>query len=192
MDETWDEIKLVFGRVPPVHMLRGMQCSGLRWPFWGAWIAIAVDLCDLLLFDLLTPLNLGGWPDYQSFDKWADQVYLAAFLIVAIRDFRPLEKRISIALYLFRLVGFIAFEAGAPRELLFFVPNLFEFWFLAVVTVAHFRPAFAWTPARAAAVLAPLLVLKLIQEWALHVGRVFDAFTFLDALGAIWRFITGG
>jgi len=161
----------------------------LRWPFAGALLAIGVDLFDLLLFNLL---DLGGVPDYQAFDKWADQVYLAAFLVVALRDFRPLEKRIAVGLYLFRLVGFIAFEAGAPRELLFAFPNLFEFWFVAVVLLARLRPSFAWTPARAAAVLAALLIAKLVQEWALHIARLFDSFTFLDALGAIWRFLRGG
>lgn len=33
MDETWDQLSQTFGRTPPIHMLRGMQCSGLRWPF---------------------------------------------------------------------------------------------------------------------------------------------------------------
>ena len=33
MDDTWDQIASTFGRTPPVHMLRGMQCSGMRWPF---------------------------------------------------------------------------------------------------------------------------------------------------------------
>jgi hypothetical protein len=33
MDECWDEISRTFNRTPPIHMLRGMQCSGLRWPF---------------------------------------------------------------------------------------------------------------------------------------------------------------
>ncbi len=164
----------------------------LRWPFWGALVAIAVDLTDLLLLDLLVPTGLGPWPDYQAFDKWADQVYLLAFLVVALRDFRPLEKWIAVALYLFRLVGFVAFELGAPREMLFLVPNLFEFWFLAVVTVAHVRPGFAWTPGRAAAVLGLLLGAKLVQEWALHVARLFDSFTFLEALDWIRRVVFGG
>jgi len=33
MDDAWDQIVITFGRTPPIHMLRGMQCSGLRWPF---------------------------------------------------------------------------------------------------------------------------------------------------------------
>lgn len=33
MDETWNELARVFGITPPIHMLRGMACSGMRWPF---------------------------------------------------------------------------------------------------------------------------------------------------------------
>ena len=106
----------------------------LRWPFWGGIAAVICDLFDLLLFNLF--VTYGGWPGfdgYQAFDKWADQVYLAAFLVVALRDFAPGPRLVAAALWLFRLVGFLAFEAGwAPREALILFPNVFEFWFLAV------------------------------------------------------------
>jgi hypothetical protein len=164
----------------------------LRWPFWGGIAAVICDLCDLLLFDLAA--RLGGWSGfagYQAFDKWADQVYLAAFLIVALRDFAPGPRLVAAALWLFRLVGFAAFESGlAPREALFLVPNVFEFWFLAVAFTMRYRPSFAWTPRRTAVILGALLAAKLVQEWALHVGRIFDSMTFLGALGAIWDTVT--
>lgn len=35
MDECWNSIVQTFGRIPPIHMLRGMQCSGKRWPFYS-------------------------------------------------------------------------------------------------------------------------------------------------------------
>lgn len=35
MDETWNCILQQFGRIPPIHMLRGMQLSGKRWPFYS-------------------------------------------------------------------------------------------------------------------------------------------------------------
>src|SRR5207244_725558 len=70
----------------------------LRWPLAGGLFAILVDLSDLLLRDLLNPLPLGGMPDYQSFDKWADQVYLGLFLVVALRWSDP-ERSIAVALY---------------------------------------------------------------------------------------------
>lgn len=160
----------------------------LRWPFWGAIVAVACDLLDLLLFDLF--VTYGGWAgmaDYQAFDKWADQVYLAAFLWVALRDFAPTPRLIAVILWASRFAGFAAFEAGwLPREALLLFPNLFEFWFLAVAFTMRYRPAFTWTPSRSAVVLAVLLAGKLAQEWALHVGRVFDSMTFLEALGSLW------
>ena len=33
MDDIWDQISAKHRRLPHVHMLRGMQCSGERWPF---------------------------------------------------------------------------------------------------------------------------------------------------------------
>lgn len=33
MDDTWNALALTYGRAPRLHMLRGMQLSGMRWPF---------------------------------------------------------------------------------------------------------------------------------------------------------------
>ena len=114
----------------------------LRWPLAGGILAILVDLSDLLLRDTL---DLGGIPDYQAFDKWVDQVYLAAFLVVALR-WRGPERAIAIGLYVFRLVGFVAFEVTGERALLLLFPNVFEPWFLVVAAIHRFRPGFTWRP----------------------------------------------
>jgi hypothetical protein len=161
----------------------------LRWPFWGAVLAIVVDLFDLLLLNLAVEYaGWAGFDGYQAFDKWADQAYLLTFLIVALRDFPRTARIIAVVLYGFRLVGFLGFEAGlVPREGLFLFPNLFEFWFLAVAFTMRYRPTFEWTPARSVATLVFLLAAKELQEWALHVTRLFDGVTFLDALDAIRR-----
>ncbi len=181
----------------PVVVLVGLyRVAGsllvLRWPFWGGVAAVGCDLFDLLLFDVA--VRYGGWAGftgYQAFDKWADQVYLAAFLLVALRTFQRGPRLVAAGLWLFRLLGFVAFETGlAPREALFLVPNVFEFWFLAVAFTLRYRPTFTWTPARTVLVLTGLLAAKLAQEWALHVARLFDAMTFLDAVGSIWEALT--
>ena len=39
--------------------------------------------------------------------------------------------------------------------------------------------------------LGALTAVKELQEWALHVGRVFDGYSSLDALGALWAWLTG-
>jgi hypothetical protein len=160
----------------------------LRWPLAGGILAVLVDLADLLLRDTL---DLGGIPDYQAFDKWVDQVYLAAFLVVALRWHGP-ERTIAVALYVFRLVGFVAFEATGERALLLLFPNVFEPWFLVVAAVHRFRPGFAWRPAVMAAVLVALLALKEAQEWALHGARLFDGISSLEFLDAVRRWLTGG
>jgi hypothetical protein len=158
----------------------------LRWPLAGGILAILVDLSDLLLRDLL---DLGGIPDYQSFDKWADQVYLAAFLVVALRWTGP-ERTIAVALYLFRLVGFVAFEATGQRDLLLLFPNVFELWFLLVAAVHHFRPAATWRPITISVALVLLVGLKEVQEWALHGARLFDGINTLQAIEIVrgWLF----
>jgi hypothetical protein len=160
----------------------------LRWPLAGGILAIVVDLSDLLLRDVL---DLGGIPDYQSFDKWVDQVYLGAFLVVALRWSGP-ERAISVGLYLFRLVGFVAFELTGERALLLLFPNVFEPWFLLVAAIHRFRPGFAWRPATTIAVLAVLVAIKEVQEWALHGARLFDSISSLDFLEIVRRWLFGG
>jgi hypothetical protein len=159
----------------------------LRWPLAGGLLAILVDLSDLLLRDVL---DLGGIPDYQSFDKWIDQVYLACFLIVALRWSNP-ERSIAVALYAFRMIGFVAFEVTGDRAILLAFPNVFELWFLAVAAIHAVRPGFTWRPRTTAALLVLLTAAKELQEWALHGARLFDGISSLEFLDGVRRWLTG-
>jgi hypothetical protein len=158
----------------------------LRWPLLGGLLAVLIDLSDLLLRDLL---DLGGVPDYQSLDKWLDQVYLGAFLLVALRWTGP-ARTVAVALYLFRLVGFVAFELTGERSLLLLFPNVFEFWFLAVAALGDARVA-RWSKGQVALALVILTGLKEVQEWALHGARLFDSIGTLEAIDLVWRRLTG-
>ncbi|HXH23485.1 MAG TPA: hypothetical protein VNN10_15815 [Dehalococcoidia bacterium] len=185
----------------------------LRWAFVGGVIAVLVDLSDLFMMNLL---QLGGVSNYQAFDKWLDQVYMACFLLVALRWPGP-AREVSVALYGFRLVGFVAFEATHSREVLVAFPNVFEFWFLFAAYLAPQAapqaapvavPADVSTPARAvsrrrllgrrfqftnrnlALALLVLLALKEVQEVAIHWLKVFDSFTAVEAVQAIWDWVT--
>ena len=177
---------------PEVLVIGAIRILGslpvLRWPLAGGILAVLVDLSDLLLRDVL---DLGGIPDYQAFDKWIDQVYLATFLIVALR-WRDPERAIAVALYAFRLVGFVAFELSGERALLLLFPNLFEVWFLLVAAIHRFRPGFTWRTGPLVGALAVLLVAKELQEWALHGARLFDGVSSLEFLDAVRRWLTGG
>ena len=160
----------------------------LRWPLAGGLLAIGGDLADLLLRDLV---DLGGIGDYQLLDKALDQVYLALFLVVALR-WSGVERRVAVALFVYRLVGSVAFGLTGERAILMLFPNVFEFWFILVAAIHHLPRPMTWTPGRVAAILAVLTVLKLVQEWALHVGQVFESMTSLQFLEELWRRLTGG
>jgi hypothetical protein len=158
----------------------------LRWAFAGALIAILVDFSDLFLRNLL---DLGGIPDYQRFDKLLDLVYMAAFLVVAL-GWRGLARDIAVGLFAFRMVGLAAFEVTDARGVLLAFPNVFEFWFVYVAAVLHWRPRHLVTLREAAIALVPLTALKLFQEYALHWGKWLDGFTAVEAVEAIWDWAT--
>ncbi len=158
----------------------------LRWPFWGGIVALLVDQSDLFMMNLL---HLGGVSDYQTFDKYLDQAYLLTFLIVALR-WRGAERGVSIGLYAYRFVGFVAFELTRERALLLAFPNLFEYWFLLVAGLKQFRlPLRPREPWFAGAVVG-LVALKLFQEYAIHYVRWLDGFTAVEAVQAVWRWLT--
>lgn len=172
-------------------MIAAIRIAGslpvLRWPLAGGLLAIVVDLSDLLLRDTL---DLGGIGDYQSLDKWLDQVYLALFLVVALR-WEGRLRSISVALYAYRLAGFGLFELTGERGLLLLFPNVFEFWFLAVVVAGPSRVV-SWSGVRIGATLVVLTLAKEVQEWALHGARLFDGVSSLEFLELLRRAIFGG
>ncbi len=167
----------------------------LRWPFYGAIVAILVDQSDLLMMNLI---HLGGVTDYQTFDKYLDQVYIALFLVVAWR-WPGIERNVASGLYVWRFAGFVTFELVESRGLLLFFPNLFEFWFLFIAARRQFhlesRLPFTlkvgehWNRPLLS-VLGGLVALKMFQEYALHQARWLDGFTTTEAIDAIWHFLT--
>ncbi len=159
----------------------------LRWPLAGGLLAVLVDLSDLLLRDAL---DLGGIGDYQTLDKWLDQVYMALFLVVALR-WTGTIRTVSVALYAFRLIGFVLFEVSGERGLLLLFPNVFEFWFLAVAALGPRRVG-GWSSARIGVLIAVLTLAKEVQEWALHGARLFDGISSLEFLERVRAAIFGG
>ena len=167
----------------------------LRWPFYGAIIAILADLSDLFLMNLL---DLGGVRSYQAFDKYLDQLYLALFMVVAWR-WGGVERHVSAGLYAYRLIGFVAFEVTRSRGLLLLFPNLFEVWFLLIAARRHFNlqpglPLALRLPGgwnlRLLAVVGGLIGTKVFQEYAIHQAKWLDGFTAVEAVEAIERFLT--
>ncbi len=172
---TWEMIVIGAARVAG-------SLPVLRWAFVGGLIAVLTDFSDLFLRNLL---DLGGLGDYQRFDKYVDQVYMATFLVSAWRWAGP-PRTIALALFAYRQVGFVAFEVTGERGILLLFPNLFEFWFLFVAWQRHWKPQFVYTRERTAMWAGVLLALKEFQEYALHWARWLDGFTAVEAVEAIW------
>jgi len=158
----------------------------LRWPFWGALVAILVDFSDLFWMNLI---DLGGVGDYQTFDKWLDLVYMATFLIVALR-WTGLTKRIAIGLFVFRIAGDIVFEATGTRAVLLVFPNVFEFWFVFVAARDQFKPSYKITLRRAVVWLIVFTAAKEFQEYALHLAKWLDRYTFFEFWPVLWHAAT--
>ena len=115
----------------------------LRWAFFGAILAIVVDFSDLFMMNLI---DFGEVWDYQTFDKWIDQVYMLTFLWVAVRQWDGPGRTVAVWLFAFRAIGFIAFEFTGDRAILFLFPNVFEFWFVAIAAQRHWWQDYELTP----------------------------------------------
>jgi hypothetical protein len=187
----------------------------LRWAFVGGVIAVLVDLSDLFLMDFL-----GGVSNYQAFDKWLDQVYLGCFLVVALRWRGPARTvAVGLyAWRAVGFLAFEATQAREVLVAFPNVFEFWFLFVAALPHVRRFRPKAApatagapsagWAaPAEAATAgadgaapalstkellvyLAVLLVLKEAQEVAVHWLKLFDSFTAVEAVEAVWRWLT--
>jgi len=159
----------------------------LRWAFAGALIAILVDFSDLFQKNLI---HMGGVGEYQEFDKWADLVYMVAFLYVALR-WDGVKRNVAVGLFAFRMIGMVAFEITTSRTVLIAFPNLFEFWFVFVAALQHWWPHYVLTRFRLAGWLIVLLALKMFQEYSLHGAQWLDNYVATEVVADWWNFLTG-
>jgi hypothetical protein len=157
----------------------------LRWPFAGALFAVLTDFSDLFLMNAI-----GGIDDYQRLDKLCDLAYMFVFLKVAL-GWSGLERGVAVGLFAYRMIGEVVFELGADRWTLLLFPNVFEFWFIAVAALHHYRPGATLSRREAAVAFFALLLGKEAQEYFLHYDRFLDSFRAFDAVTGIWRTLFG-
>ena len=169
-----------------------ISLSVLRWAYVGGWAVILIDLADYYVVGLLSlaglDLNLGGIGNYQVFDKTLDLVYMAVFLAVALRWEGP-ARSVAVNLFLFRLAGIAVFAATGARLVLLAFPNVFEFWFLFVASLPHWRPEFRFTRGNVALILILITLLKEIQEFVLH-GYWIHGYTSFGMLRAMMNWVS--
>jgi hypothetical protein len=160
----------------------------LRWAFFGSIFAVLIDFSDLFLMNLL---NLGGVGDYQALDKVLDLAYMTTFLYVSLRWNYP-SSRISLFLFLYRIIGLIVFEWTGLRWVLLIFPNVFEVWFIFGAAIRRYHKNYGlrnqtmWFP------LLLLFFVKEIQEFVLHGTRWLDRYRAIDVVQDLWEWSNRG
>ncbi len=141
----------------------------LRWPLGGALACVVADGLDVVIAGAI---GHSEFANYTATDKLLDTYYLTFLVFRSLRWENKVARYTSIALYVYRLTGVALLETTQQRWLLFVFPNLFENFYLFWVIVQRLRPAFRVdTVKRYALVMAFLLVLKMPQEYVLHVQQ---------------------
>lgn len=144
----------------------------LRWPLAGGLLSLVVDAIDVILVDAIAavlgqPGEFG--PFYAQIDKWLDLYYLGLELTIVRRWPEDVPRRMTTALFGWRLVGVVLFEITAYRPLLVVFPNLFENVYLYVLVVRRWFPRLMpVTVGQNVLVALVLLVPKEVQEFVLH------------------------
>jgi hypothetical protein len=157
---------LIFGGVVAIRLLVPLLI--LRYPLPGIGAAILAD-CDRGPLHAFTSVSLD---DYQMYDKSFDVYYLSVAYLSTLRNWpNPTAVTIGRFLWLYRLVGVALFALVGDHRLLFLFPAAFEFYFV-LYEVIRLR----WTPQRFGGTDLLLLamtawMLKLPQEYWLHVAR---------------------
>jgi len=115
---------------------------------------------------------------------------MLVFLKIAL-GWAGIERNVAIGLFGYRMIGEVVFELTAARWALLVFPNVFEFWFIAVAALHHYRPSAALSRRDAAVAFVALLVGKEAQEYFLHLDRFLDNFSAFDAATGLWRVLFG-
>lgn len=155
-----------------------------RFPLPATIACLVIDAADQTIFQAFTDNPL---PGYQTYDKALDVYYLAIAYVSTMRNWTdPVACGVARFLYLFRLVGVTAFELLGWRWLLLVFPNTFEYFFIAYEAVRT-----KWDPRRLAGVTVVSvaafvwLVIKLPQEWWIHIARL-DVTEFIGDHPVAW------
>ncbi len=139
-------------------------------PLPGILAALTLDAIDQTLFQSLTSIPLDG---YQAYDKALDVYYQSIAYLSTLRNWEDdFAFRVGRLLFYLRLFGVALFEWLDWRVLLFLLPNTFEYYFIWYELLRLRRePRLAATTVVSAAA-AIWIVIKLPQEYWLHIARL--------------------
>ena len=112
---------------------------------------------------------------FTSFDK------VITFFIVLFR-FNVQAKKIGIILFSYRIIGMILFEVFQKRWILFLFPNFFEFWIIVIALLRLYKDDLQITRKNVGFLIIPIMSIKLLQEYVLHVNKILDNYTLIEII----------
>lgn len=144
--------------------------STFRFPLLGSFFGLLADTFDVVILDFL---GVGDFSKYHLEDKILDTYLLLIMGYVAFKWKSTLAKNFSLFLLGYRMVGAVLFEITKQQSILFLFPNLFEFFFFYYLV---YLKIFKKDPfVKVSSLIIPsviLLIIKLIQEYILHVAKL--------------------
>lgn len=156
----------------------------LRYPLAGGFFALFLDAIDRTAIRLIVgpadyEFQTFFFNHYNSFDKLLDLLYLSTEFSVVLRWKETLARNAATALFVLRLFGVLLFEITGLRFLLFFMPNIFEFFYLAYLSIRKRIPDWEIkTGKRLVIFIALLSAPKLFQEYIIHIQDAAPWHTF--------------
>jgi hypothetical protein len=143
--------------------------SILRWPLAGTVLSLLADNFDNYV------LRTYGWGflppnSYQEYDKFLD-IYYLSFAFYASSGLREsFTKKTLQILFFWRFAGVLLFEVTNTRSVLFFAPNIFEYFFFFVYAAKRFFPRVDLNSRKTVlAAVALIAVPKFAMEYVMHV-----------------------
>jgi len=151
----------------------------LRYPVGGVIISLALDGLHMpIAYVTNTLLNVPeesfvGRHDYHSMDKWLDVYFLSLAALVSRRWGTTGFRATSFSLLFLRIVGVSIFYITGIRMVLFFFPNVYEFFYPYSAAARKWAPhLFPGTLVRLVALVSIAGALKLVQEYFQHVSEL--------------------
>lgn len=153
--------------------------TALKWKLFGSILGLIADTFDVVILDFLGTKDFNS---YSRFDKFMD-TYFYLILGYTLLSFKNIfVKKAALVLLGYRLAGVIIFELINFRPLLFIFPDLFIFLYMYYLIYKKITKKEPFSNFKSALpVLTILLIVKLAQEYMLHVAQ-FPIYDFIKNL----------
>ena len=170
ISDTGPIVAVVIRIITPVFIL--------RWPLGGMVVSVVADTLDVVV---VAVIQSGTFNDYTSLDKLLDTYALGFAASVSLLWENKLARRTGTILFAYRLTGVLALALTGSRLALFLFPNIFELFYLYhMATVKWFPNIEVDRYQRLAVVLLLLTLMKMVQEYVLHLEG-FQSFDYLSS-----------